>query len=93
VGVFSDTVTAANEMLALAETNVAALRARALALTGLAVAARDPARAAEATEAFTRARAVTSATGVTADTRLLLGMIVRHDQSGLLSGIPATEDL
>ena len=93
VRVFSDTVTAANEMLALAETNVAALRARALALTGLAAATGDPAQAAEATEAFARARAVTSAAGVAADTRLLLGMIARHDQSGLLSGIPATQDL
>ena len=93
VRIFGDTVTAADEMLALAETNVAALRARALALTGLAAATGDPAQAAEATEAFARATAVTSAAGAAADTRLLLGMIARHDQSGLLSGIPATQDL
>jgi hypothetical protein len=36
---------------------------RALALSGLAVVADDPALAAEAAEAFARARAVTSAAG------------------------------
>ncbi len=75
VRVFNDAVAAANEMLALADRNVAALRARALALSGLAAATGDPARAAEAAEAFARAKAVTSAAGLAADTRLLLGKL------------------
>ena len=72
VRAFSDAVTAADALLALADSNVAALQARALALSGLAAAAGDPARAAEAGEAFARAHAVTSAAGVAADTRRLL---------------------
>ena len=89
---FSDTLTAADAMLALADRNVAALRARALALSGLAAATGDPARAAEAVEAFARAHAVTSAAGVAADTRLLLDTIARHDRSGTLTEIPAPQD-
>ena len=42
---FSDAVTAAEALLALADRNVAALYARALALSGLAAATGDPARA------------------------------------------------
>ena len=72
VEAFSDAVTAADALLALADRNVAALQARALALSGLAAATGDPARAAEAVEAFARAHAVTSAAGVAADTRRLL---------------------
>ena len=48
VRAFSDAVTAADALLALADRNVAALQARALALSGLAAAAGDPARATEA---------------------------------------------
>ena len=72
VRAFSDALTAADALLALADRNVAALQARALALSGLAAATGDPARAAEAGEAFARAHAVTSAAGVAADTRRLL---------------------
>jgi len=42
-------------MQALVDRNVAALQVRALALSGLAAAADDPARATEAGEAFARA--------------------------------------
>ena len=45
VRAFSDAVTAADALLALADSNVAALQARALALSGLAAATGDPARA------------------------------------------------
>lgn len=68
----SGAITAADSLLALADRNVAALHIRALALSGLAVAAGDPARFAEAGEAFARARTVTSAVGVTADSRRML---------------------
>ena len=60
---FSEALAAADGLLALADRNVAALEVRALALSGLAVVAGDPARAAEAAEAFARARAVTRARG------------------------------
>ena len=55
---FSDALTAAGALLALADRNVAALQARALALNGLAAATGDPARASEAVQAFTRAQSV-----------------------------------
>ena len=84
---FSDALAAADALLVLADRNVAALEVRALALSGLAVVAGDPARAAEAAEAFARARAVTTAVGVVADTRRLLGIITAHDQDGLLTAI------
>jgi Domain of unknown function (DUF4062) len=61
------------------------LEARALALSGLAVVAGDQASARAAAEAFTRARAATSAPGVVADTRRLLDMVTAHDQSGALA--------
>ena len=47
----------------------------------------DPARAAEAAEAFARARAVTRAPGVVADTRRLLGIVTAHDHSGILAAL------
>jgi tetratricopeptide (TPR) repeat protein len=81
---FGDAVTAADALLGLADSNVAALQARALALSGLAVATRDTTRAMAAVAAFTRARAVTRAAGVAADTRRLLEIIASHDKSGLL---------
>ena len=56
---FGDALIAADGLLALADRNVAALEVRALALSGLAVVAGDPVRAAGAAEAFARARAVT----------------------------------
>jgi len=89
---FGEGLTAADALLALADRNIAALQARALALSGLAVAAGDPARAAQAGEAFARARAVTSATGAVADTRRLLEAIVSRDQSGILAGLRAAQD-
>ena len=82
---FKDAIVAANGLLSLTERNVAALEARALALSGLAVIAGDQARAREAEEALIRARAAISAPGVVADTRRLLGMIIAHDQSGILA--------
>ena len=84
---FAEALTAADGLLALADRNVAALEVRALALSGLAVVAGDPARAAGAAEAFARARAVTRAPGVVADTRRLLAIITAHDQSGLLASL------
>ena len=84
---FTEALTAADGLLALADRNVAALEARALALSGLAVVADDPARAAEAAEAFARARAVTRAPGVVADTGRLLGIVTAHDHSGLLAAL------
>ena len=92
VRAFSDTVTAADALLALADRNVAALQARALALSGLALSGSDPARAAEAVAAFAQAHAVTSAAGVAADTRRLLGQIARRDRSGILADIRAAQD-
>ena len=89
VRAFSDAVTAADALLALADRNVAALQARALALSGLAAATGDPARAAEAGEAFARADAVTGAAGVAADTRRLLDQIACHDRSGILAQVRA----
>ena len=75
-------VTAAGALLALADRNIAALQVRALALSGLAVAADDPGKAVGAGEAFARANTVTSAAGVVADTRRLFDEIVRHDRVG-----------
>jgi tetratricopeptide (TPR) repeat protein len=90
VPAFTGALTAADALLALADTNVAASQVRALALAGLAAATGDPARASEAAQAFTHARAVTSAVGVAADTHRLFEMIVAHDQSGVLTGLGAT---
>ena len=84
---FNEALAAADGLLVLADRNVAALEARALALSGLAVLAGDPARAAEAVQAFARARAVTRAPGVVADTRRLLGIVTAHDQSGILAAL------
>jgi tetratricopeptide (TPR) repeat protein len=93
VRAFGDAVTAADALLALADRNVAALQARALALSGLAAATGDPARATEARQAFARVNAVTTAAGVAADTRRLLDGIAAYDRSGVLAKIRAAEDL
>jgi len=85
VQALTEALAAADGLLALADRNVAALGARALALSCPAVVTSDQARAAEAAEAFARARAVTRAPGVVADTRRLLGIITAHDQAGLLT--------
>jgi tetratricopeptide (TPR) repeat protein len=91
VQAFSDALTAADALLALARGNVAALQARALALSGLA-ATGDPERATQAAQAFTRAHTVTHAAGVAADTRRLLNAIASHDQSGALAEVRATQN-
>jgi hypothetical protein len=79
-------------LLALADSNVAALQARALALSALAGATGDPTRAREAVETFARAQTVTSAAGVAADTRRLLNVIASHDRSGVLAEVRAAQD-
>ena len=90
--VLTGTVAAADALLALADSNVAALQARALALSGLAAATGDPARATQAVQAFARARAITSAAGAAADTRGLLNVIASHDRSGFLAEVRAAQD-
>ena len=92
VRAFSDAITAADALLALADRNVSALQARALALSGLAAATGDPASATEAGETFARAHAVTSAAGVAADTRRLLVEIACYDRSGVLAQIRDVHD-
>ena len=92
VRAFTGALVAADALLAPEDRNVAALQARALALSGLAAVAGDPARAVEAGEAFVRARAVTSAAGVAADTRRLLDKIACHDRSGILAEIRTAQD-
>jgi tetratricopeptide (TPR) repeat protein len=93
VRAFTDALTGADALLELADRNVAALRARALTLSGLAVATGDPARAGEAGEALDRAHAVTSAAGVAEDTHRLLSVIVRQDQFEILASVRVALDL
>jgi tetratricopeptide (TPR) repeat protein len=93
VQAFSDALTAADALLALADSNVAALQACALALSGLAAATGDPARATEAVEAFARAHPINRATGVAADAHRLLDAIASHDRSGILAEVRAAQDL
>jgi tetratricopeptide (TPR) repeat protein len=90
---FTSVLTSADALVALADSNVAALQARALALAGLAAATDDPGRADEAVDAFTHARTITSAAGVVADTQHLLKRIIARDQSGVLAEISYTQDL
>ena len=89
---FSSAIAAADALLDLADRNVAALQARALALSGLAAISGRPDRATQAEEAFTQACAVTRAQGVTETTRLLLDEIARYDRSDVLTGVCATLD-
>jgi tetratricopeptide (TPR) repeat protein len=89
---FTGALTAADTLLALADSNIAALQARALALAGLA-ATSDSARTTEAAQALTRARAVTSAAGVAADTQRLFETIAANDQSSILTELSAAQDL
>ena len=93
VRAFRETLRAAAALLALADRNVAALRARALALSGLTVTSGDPTRATEAVEAFARADTVTRAAGVVADTHRVLDAIASHDRTGLLAEVRAAQDL
>ena len=92
VRAFSEALTAADALLALADRNVAALHICALALSGLAAGTGDPTRATEAVAAIGRAQAVTSAAGVTADTKQLLDLIAAHDPTGLLGAVRAAQD-
>ena len=86
---FSEAVASADALLVLADSNVDALQVRALALSGLAAAAGDSARAREADRAFALAHTVTDAAGVVADSRRLLSQVARHDRSGILSKVRA----
>lgn len=90
---FAGVLTAADALLALAASNVAALQARALALAGLAAATSDPAWVTEAAQAFTRARTITSAAGVAAETQRLLETVSAHDMSGALTELITEQDL
>jgi tetratricopeptide (TPR) repeat protein len=93
VRAFDGALNAANALLALASSNVAALKVRALALAGLAAVTGDPARTSEVAQAFTHARTITSGAGMAADTQHLFEMIAAHDQSGVLTGLSAAQDL
>jgi tetratricopeptide (TPR) repeat protein len=90
---FSDALRAADALLAVADRNVAALQARALAFSGLAAASGESARRTEAVEAFARANRVTSAAGVVAATHRLLDAIVSRDRSGILAEVRAAQGL
>jgi hypothetical protein len=90
---FTSVLMSADALVALADSNVAALQARALALAGLAAATGDPGLADEVVEAFTYARTITSAAGVVADAQHLLKRIIARDQSGVLAEISDTQDL
>jgi tetratricopeptide (TPR) repeat protein len=92
VRAFSAALSAADTLLALAESNVAALQGRALALSGLAAAKGDPALAATASEAFAMARVLIGAAGMAEDTRRLLDEIASHDRSGVLTGVRIAPD-
>ena len=84
---FGEALVAADELGGLADKNVAALQARALALSGFAAATGDPAVSAEAVRAFAKFRPVTTAAGVVADTSLLLSAIASCDRSGVLADV------
>jgi tetratricopeptide (TPR) repeat protein/cellulose biosynthesis protein BcsQ len=86
---FRNALAAADALLMLSDSNVAASQARVLALSGLAIGTADPAMAADAVQAFVQASDVISAAGVAADTRRLLNAIASQDQSHLLAGVHA----
>jgi hypothetical protein len=84
---------AADALLVLHDRNVAALYAQALALCGVSIATGDLDRAGNAGDAFTRARAVTTAAGVTTASLQLLDQIRSNDQAGLLTELRAAQSL
>ena len=88
-----DAVTAADALLVLANSNIAALQTRAVALSGLATATDNPAQAGQAAEAFARAHTVTNVPGVAKDTQRLLNTIASHDHSGVLANIRIMQEL
>jgi hypothetical protein len=92
VRVLRDAATAADALLALADTNIAALQARALALSALAAATADPAQARQAAQAFAGARTALSAAGVAADTQRLLTVIASHDRARILPPVHAAQN-
>jgi hypothetical protein len=92
VRAFSEALTTADALLALAGSNTAALQARALALSGLAAVTGDPARATEAVQAFAQAYTITGAAGVAADTHRLLNAITSHDRTGILARVRAMQN-
>jgi hypothetical protein len=88
VQAFSDALTNAEALLALAELNIAALQVRALALSGLAAATNDSMRATQAADAFTQLQRATKAAGVLADTVWLLDAITSScDTAGVLANL------
>jgi len=88
VQAFSDALTNAETLLALAELNIDALQVRALALSGLAAATDDPIRAAQAAQAFTQLQRSTTAAGVVADSVWLLDAITSScDTTGVLADV------
>jgi tetratricopeptide (TPR) repeat protein len=89
---FTDALTAAEELLALADSNVAALQARALALSGMAAVAANPDQAIQAAQAFARLRTTAAGADVTADTRRLFTVIASHDRAGILPQIYAAQE-
>ena len=87
VRAFHDALAAADELLALSHRNVAALQARALALSGLAATTGDSAWATKAVEAFAETHPITNSPGVAADTQRLLEAIVSQDPFGILAEV------
>ena len=88
VQAFSDALTKAERLLALAELSIAALQVRALALSGLAAATDDPIGATQAAEAFTHLQRATRAAGVVADSVWLLDAITSSfDTAGVLADV------
>jgi tetratricopeptide (TPR) repeat protein len=87
VPAFSDALNTADALLVLADRNMAALQARALAPCGLTTATTDASQARDAARAIVRARAVTDAAGVAPDTQQLLDRIAAHDPAGLLTDV------
>ena len=81
---FGQALQAADTLLALADANVAALDARALACCGLVLTG-DPARAAQAAQTFARARTVTSAAGVVAEVAALFAVLASGDHADALA--------
>ena len=88
---FRDAITQADELLQLTSGDYDALDTKALALSGLALTT-DPGKAAEASEMFCAARAITSADGIVRRTLALFNILAAADRGGMLAGIrPAME--
>ncbi|MGY1668949.1 tetratricopeptide repeat protein [Geodermatophilus sp. SYSU D00696] len=93
VRAFTAALTAAEALLVLADDNVDALEARALALAGLAGVSRtDPQGAAEAMEAFARSCTTAGAAGVIADVSRVLNQLASHAGSHAFTEVRAALD-